>query len=260
MSADHTLRERLEEVLHSAASLIDGSMTVADKDDSGLDLVTSKDLEIQQFLEASLPEILPGSTVAGEEGFQESVIANLKSPVWLVDPIDGTVNFANGLPIFAISIALLSEGKAVLAGVLDVRHAMLFSAVRGKGAWLNGKKLEPENRQSRLVGMSSGLVSDLAANAPETLANLLCRYKLRNLGSQALQLCYAAAGFLRWTASREAKGWDDLAGALIARESGLDYGFYGPRANGIGEDQHSLCAPKSEFEELRQDLEKSRLP
>lgn len=257
IAPDDTLRHRFTEVLQSAAALLHGPLTIEDKDSSGLDLVTSKDLEVQEFLAVRLPEILPGSIAVGEEGFLEEAVSGSNAPIWLVDPIDGTVNFANGLPVFAISVALLSEGKTVLAGVLDVRHDLLFCAGLNQGAWLNGETLRPEQRQSRLVGMSSGLVSDLAVNSPETLVTMLGQFKLRNLGSQALQLCYAAAGILRWTASREAKGWDDLAGALVATESGLDYGSYGSTNGGIGENQYSLCAAKTEFDGLRKELQKS---
>lgn len=218
-----------------------------DKGSDGLDLVTSIDLAMQARLEQELAALLPGSAVTGEEGYRDG---RGEGPIWLVDPLDGTVNFVAGLPVYSVAAVLLAAGEPVLAAVYDVPRQELFSAVAGRGAFLNGTPLEPRAHKARLAVVSSGLLKDLAARAPDALTDLLGAFKLRNFGSQALHLCYAAAGRVSLVASREAKGWDDLAGALIAQEAGLVYGSYAPAAapRPMDQDQLSLCAPAGLFE------------
>ncbi len=222
--------------------------STVEKGQDGLDLVTSVDFAAQAALEEALPRLLPGSQVVGEEGFAE---ATGSAPFWLVDPLDGTVNFVAGLPSYAIAVVLVESGTPVLAAVYDVPHKRTYSAVLGGGAFLDGTPLVPRPRVAKLAVASSGLLRDLTEQSPQTLGKLLQDFKLRNFGSQALHLCYAAAGNLSLVASREAKGWDDMAGALIAREAGLTYGAYHLPAQGrpkINADQFSLCAPAPLFE------------
>lgn len=219
---------------------------VETKGHSGLDFVTSIDLALQHQLEQALPQLLPGSRVVGEEGFAGLTTGD--APVWLVDPLDGTVNFVAGLPCYAVAVALIEAGRPTLAAVYDIPHATLYSARAGGGAFCNGSGLIRRHHAARLAVLSSGLLRDLAEQAPGVLAATLGQFKLRNFGSQALHLCYAAAGRVSLVASREAKGWDDIAGALIAEEAGLRYGHYGAAMPATGADQYSLCAPADLFD------------
>ena len=233
-----------------AAEIFADPVEVAEKGDSGLDFVTSVDLAVQARLEAELAMLLPGSAVVGEEGF--AGMDTSTRPVWLVDPLDGTVNFVAGLPAFAIAVVLVVSGAPVLAAVRDIVQGTTYSAIAGGGAFRDGAPMARRGHGARLAVLSSGLLADLAAHSPETLSRLLRSFKLRNLGSQALHLCHAAAGHVSLVASREARGWDDLAGALIAREAGLRYGHYAGSEQGIspgiGAEQHSLCAPADLFD------------
>lgn len=244
-----SLRQKAVKTIGEAATLFGRDVAwVADKGDCGLDLVTSLDMTLQAHLVAQLPLLLNGSVACGEEEFHaQSVDHRL---VWLIDPLDGTINFAEGLPFFAISVALLVGGETALAVVWDVPHACAYSAAKGQGAFLGNVPFHAPQKRSRLGAVSSGLLQDLARHHPESLTVLLQNYKLRNLGSQALQLCYAATGALAFVASREAKGWDDAAGALIATEAGLAYGSYRDGRHGIDKDQFSLCTKPAEFSEL----------
>ena len=251
------LRPRLTGILVRATRVLSGPYSVAQKGHSGADLVTSKDLELQAHLFQELTLALPGSQAVGEEGFIETALPSTKEPVWLVDPLDGTVNFAHGVPFYGISVALYQEGAAILAGVVDAKHGHVFSAIKAGGAFIDDQPLNRPIGQSKLIALSSGLIADLARNSPSTLQCLLETHKLRNLGSQALQLCYAAAGIFQFVASREAKGWDDAAGALIAQECGLTYGSYRPAATVTGDDQYSLCAPEWMFDDLSNAFAKS---
>jgi myo-inositol-1(or 4)-monophosphatase len=229
----------------AAAEVFSDRFEVDAKGSDGLDFVTSIDLAMQRRLEAALPLLLPGSRVVGEEGFTG---LDTDGPVWLVDPLDGTVNFVAGLPAYSVAVVLIREGEADTAAVLDIPRNRSFSATRGGGAWLDGTRIQRPESAAKLGVLSSGLLADLADVAPDRLSGFLKAFKLRNLGSQALHLAYAAAGHLSLVASREAKAWDDLAGALIAQEAGLVYGHYGPANPPAGKNQMSLCTTPDLFD------------
>lgn len=254
---DDVLRRRLVVLLEQlATSSFVTNVAVRDKTDDGVDLVTSLDYELQEQLVEKLAALLPGSNVVGEEEF--SGLASDGRYVWLVDPLDGTVNFAAGLPCYAIAVVLLDQGVPVLAAVHDVPHGVTYSARHGGGALRGDLPIIATDNKARLGCMSSGLIRNLATNAPTTLAELVTAWKLRNLGSQALQLCYLAEGRLKFVASYEARAWDDLAGSLIAREAGLVYGHYSGVANPVpDEPQMSLCTRPDLFEDLAAHLGKS---
>ncbi|WP_052272420.1 inositol monophosphatase family protein [Leisingera sp. ANG-M7] len=232
----------------AAAEVFANGFETRAKGSCGLDLVTSVDLAMQARLETGLAALLPGSLVVGEEDFTG---APGDAPFWLVDPLDGTVNFVAGLPAYSVAAVLIEGGQPVLSAVYDVPNGMVFSAIAGKGAFADGVPLQRQESPARLAIVSSGLLRDLATRAPDQIAVLLQEFKLRNFGSQALHLCYAAAGRVSMVASREAKGWDDLAGALVAREAGLAYGPYhtpAERPPAMDADQFSLCAPADLFD------------
>ena len=230
-------------------------MEVHEKGSDGLDLVTSLDYSLQERLTDMLPELLPGSRVLGEEEYRPG--SDTSGMVWLVDPLDGTVNFVAGLPAYACCAVLLRDGCPVVAAVYDIPHQQLYSGIAGGGAFLDGASLVRRSHPAHLAVLSSGLLKDLAQHSPATLVELLAAAKLRNLGSQALHMCYAAAGHVTLVASREAKGWDDMAGALIAQEAGLRYGSYGEKRAPIEQDQCSLCCPPEIFVEYAAALAKS---
>jgi myo-inositol-1(or 4)-monophosphatase len=252
-----TLRQQLVELVDViSAGAFSKTAAVRDKGDDGVDLVTSIDYELQELLVARLPRLLPGSKVVGEEEFVG--LDTSCRYVWLVDPLDGTVNFVAGLPFYSVAVALLDRGLPVLAAVSDVPHAITYSALRGGGAMRNDMPLKVADNKARLGAMSSGLIRNLASNAPDVLAELVTVWKLRNLGSQALQLCYLAEGSLKFVASYEARAWDDIAGGLIAREAGLVYGHYsGGLRPAADAPQMSLCARADLFDELAAQLAKS---
>lgn len=244
IDAAQSLHDHLVSALPSVvAGVFSAAFETSGKGASGLDFVTSIDLAMQARLERDLSALLPTSLVLGEEGYVErSAPADDQTPVWLVDPLDGTVNFVAGLASYAVAIVLLVAGRPVLAAVHDVPQQKTYSAIAGGGAFLDGRPMVRRDHAARLGVLSSGLLRDLAQHDPAALAEILAAYKLRNFGSQAMHLCYAAAGQVSFVASREAKGWDDFAGALIAREAGLFYGQYVSTATpAIDADQYSLC-------------------
>lgn len=187
------------------------------------DLVTETDFAIQDRLSAQLVSLLPESRFIGEEGFVATEALSAQ-PHWIVDPLDGTLNYASGLPFFGASIALVVEGKAVLGVVYDYGSDAVFCATSGQRPTCNGESFSWDaTRAARApIAISSGFLalmrSDPAIYAPDWIGA-----RFRIFGAQAVQLCWAAAGRLRLNINPEAKLWDDAAGALICECAGAGY-------------------------------------
>ncbi len=186
-------------------------------------LCTEADVAAQNALTKKLQAIL-NVPVLGEEMTAEEQHAIWQSGdagLWCIDPIDGTSNFVRGLPYFAVSVALLREGKSVLAVVYDPAADEAFAAEQGRGAFLNGEKLigreaagslELALANVDLKRLSNKLVAQLATAPP------YCSQ--RNFGASALDWCYTAAGRFDVYLHGGQKLWDYAAGTLILWESG----------------------------------------
>lgn len=183
-----------------------------------LDLVSALDIWAEREVTAFLNQHFPGDTVLSEESSAEVRYADR---IWVLDPLDGTVNRASHVPFFALSLALLEKGQPVAGFVYDPSHDELFVALQGGGARLNGSPLAVATTNVFGLTLTSKLLRRLVRRAPEALYDLLAhKGRLRNFGAQALQLCYVAAGRLSAAASSETRLWDNAAGALIVREAG----------------------------------------
>ena len=178
------------------------------------DIVTQADKESEKFIKKRLDEECPGCSILGEEfGFSESD----SEYCWAIDPLDGTANYAGRLPIFAVSIALLHQGKPILGLIFDPNCDRTFEATEGGGAYLNGSKISVNNRD-RLDAISLfGVSTDIINRIPGYL-----RYvgKARSLGSAALHLCSVAAGYFDACLDINTSLWDVAAGSLILQEAG----------------------------------------
>ncbi len=191
------------------------------KDDGSL--CTEADVEAQAALSRKLQAIL-NVPVLGEEmseAEQHRLWESGREGLWCIDPIDGTSNFARGLPYFAVSVALLREHKSVLGAVYDPVANEMFAAERERGAFLNGQKLVA--RES--VGdLSQALASVDFKRLKKKLATKLVTHapysSQRNFGASALDWCYAAAGRYDLYLHGGQKLWDYAAGSLILSESG----------------------------------------
>ena len=176
------------------------------------DAVTNVDIRFQDKIMELINDLDPGADCLSEEAEFYSVEVQ---DCWIIDPLDGTSNFIQGLRPSAISIAKVS-GKDVLAAlVIDLSNLDVYSAVKSKGARFNFRKMEVIDSNIQLIGMSTGYL--MAGGMIPT------NYNVRVIGSQALQLCFVARGVLASTISNEAKAWDDVAGSLIVDESGGSY-------------------------------------
>lgn len=186
-----------------------------------IDLVTEVDHRSENMLLERIQAAYPQDTIVTEErGRFEG--ANGRS--WIIDPLDGTVNFAHGIPIFAVSIAYAVDRQVTLGVVYDPLRDECFSAERGKGAWLNGQSISPSRESSLQKAL---LVTGFSYN-PEIrdrnlplFVHLVKRAQaVRRLGSAALDMSYVACGRLEGYWELQLESWDIAAAALIAQESG----------------------------------------
>lgn len=185
------------------------------------DYVTSLDLHYQRALCDALSKAFPEWPILAEEDAPGAAVSS--GHWWIVDPLDGTFNFAHGLPFYGMSVALLHEGVSRVAAVYDFSKRCLYTASSGGGAFVGEEPVAPARSAHRVIAVSSGVVDWAITENPDLLPALRKLGKLRILGSQATQLAYVGCGFLSANISVEAKVWDDAAGALIAQEAGAHY-------------------------------------
>ena len=194
-------------------------------------LITAADLAMQHRLQTELARQWPQYVLLGEEmdaAEQESLLASPGAGLWCLDPLDGTGNFAAGIPFFAVSLAMICDG-AVQAGVVyDPCRDECFSALRGQGAWLNGRPLMAANTPERLRDAMA--MVDLK-RLPEPLIRAVAKkapYRSqRSFGSVALDWCWIAGGRCQVYLHGGQKLWDYAAGQLVMSESGAAGGLLG---------------------------------
>ncbi len=189
---------------------------------SEIDLVTEMDRASEDFLLGEVRRSDPLATLVSEEsGTTPGTSANC----WYIDPLDGTINYAHGIPIFTVSIAYQVRGDLTLAVVYDPMRDELFSAERGKGAWLNGNPIRVSHTTELIRSL---LVTGFPYDIRTNLVNNLDHFGwfaqrtrgVRRLGSAALDLAYVAAGRLDGYWELGIKPWDIAAGILLACEAG----------------------------------------
>jgi myo-inositol-1(or 4)-monophosphatase len=208
-----------------------------------IDLVTEMDLEIERAFRAMIAERFPTHAVLGEE-FEESGDRAARTRFcWVLDPIDGTTNYAHGLPIFCASLALEIDGVAVVGAVYDPNRHELFTAEKDHGAWLNGAPLRVSSAAQLLDSLLvTGFHYDIHHDSSELIGlfgEFISRARaVRRLGSAALDLCYVAAGRFDAFWEHKLQPWDVAAGALIVQEAGgqvttVDGGPFASRAGSV---------------------------
>ncbi len=187
------------------------------------DLVTEADEFSEKLLVARIRRRFPGHGILTEEGTSQSSLAS--EWLWLVDPLDGTVNYAHGLPSFSVSIALVHEGQVVCGAVCSPCQGLLFVAERGQGAWQDGKRLHvsaaPTLSQAMLsTGFPYRMVGNPENNLREFTQVALRAQAVRRLGVASLDLAWVAAGALDGYWEANLQPWDWAAGALLVEEAG----------------------------------------
>jgi len=243
----------IEEALAAALGALAGqSHAVVATKSSPSDPVTEADRTLERVITSTIHRLRPHDAVLGEEFGQ----ATTSSVRWIVDPIDGTVNFSYQIPAYAISIAVEVEGQVVEGVVHNPATGERFAARLGEGATRNGHPItarHPVPLEEALVGTGFAYHAGIRQRQGRVLATLLGEVRdIRRFGAAALDLCFVAAGRLNAYYETGLKIWDVAAGALIAREAGLEVATDLP---GIGEDRLCLCAPAGLFEALAVRLE-----
>lgn len=190
-----------------------------------IDLVTEVDLAVERMARALVAERFPDHRVLAEEGAGSDTRTVPSGPCWVFDPLDGTTNYAHGLPVFCASLALEVDGLAIVGAVYDPTRRELFTAERGVGAWLNGAPLRVSGAASLIDAMLCTGFSYHVHEAVEEAIGLFGRFlgqarAVRRLGSAAIDLCYVAAGRLDGFWERHLHPWDTAAGALVLEEAG----------------------------------------
>lgn len=186
-----------------------------------VDLVTEVDVACEAAVREVLGELMPGSAVLGEEGGA----TGSGEALWIVDPLDGTTNFAHAVPVFCVSIAYEFEGTMRAGVIYDALRDELFTAEAGGGAFLNGKKLAVTTREVLDTGLfATGFAYDYRVskrhNFDAFAAMTRASQGVRRLGAAALDLAYVAAGRFDGFWEMGLKPWDTAAGMLLVREAG----------------------------------------
>ena len=239
-AADYARRRRSELFGTGAAGGSAASSAAVQAKSTPTDPVTLADTETELLIRERLAQMRPGDAILGEEGGASSTGGTVR---WVVDPIDGTVNFLYGIPAYAVSVAAQVDGVSVAGAVADVAAGEIYSAAAGLGADV----ISSDGRRRRLgcsrvqelsmtlLGTGFGYSPPRRAAQAALLAQLLPQVRdVRRLGSAALDLCMVAAGRLDAHYEHGLHEWDWAAGALIAAEAGAVVVLPGAEDPGAG--------------------------
>jgi myo-inositol-1(or 4)-monophosphatase len=187
-----------------------------------VDLVTPFDTKAQRTIFDYLSSFFPDHDYLAEEGLSQNKGAEMR---WIIDPLDGTTNYAHHYPVFTISIALERKSEIVLGLVYDPMREEMFSALKGKGAFLNGKKISVSDIDELDKSLlATGFPYDVRISHKNNILhfnNFIIRAQgIRRCGSAAMDLCYVACGRYDGFWELKLKPWDMAAGALIVQEAG----------------------------------------
>jgi myo-inositol-1(or 4)-monophosphatase len=230
-----TLRSVAVRVAGEAADLVarmraDGDDGVAegvaevDTKSSETDAVTAADRASERLIRALLARQRPGEPVLGEELGSDGAAGASDGVSWVVDPIDGTVNYLYGLPWYAVSVAAVHAGRPVAAGVVEPSSGRVWSAALGHGATLDGRRLRVSGERRldlALVGTGFAYSRERRVWQARLVGELVARTRdVRRGGSAVLELCGVAAGWLDGFVEHGLSPWDWSGASLIATEAG----------------------------------------
>jgi myo-inositol-1(or 4)-monophosphatase len=238
-------------VAREAAELVrtrrEAPVEVADTKTSLVDVVTEADRASEDLVRSLLVAARPDDAFLGEETGGEAGSSGVR---WVVDPIDGTVNFLYGIPQYAVSVAAEVDGAAVAGVVVNAATGVEYAAILGGGATRDGRPIgvrAPAPLAERLLLTGFSYDAERRAVQAAALARLLPRVRdIRRLGSCALDLCHVAEGLADGYVEEAVKLWDHAAGGLIAREAGARTGLYA----GAGGLEALVAAPAHGFDEI----------
>ena len=216
---------------------------------SPTDVVTAADTALEALVRDRLAQLRPGEAVVGEERGGAAADGGV---TWVVDPIDGTVNFLYGLPWYAVSLAATRDGVSLAGAVAEPPTGRLWSAARGAGATCDGSPLratDVTDVSMALVGTGFSYLAERRTRQAAFIGSLLPRVRdVRRSGSSALDVCAVAAGWLDAYVEHGTHWWDWAASVLIAQEAGVVVRVPGPTGHpapddGLGADTLLAAAP-----------------
>jgi myo-inositol-1(or 4)-monophosphatase len=219
------LSTAIEAVIKAGAMQLAGAGHLHVEKKGAIDLVTEVDREVEQMFRALIAGRFPDHAILAEEFEARGDRERTSHYTWVFDPVDGTTNYAHGLPIFCSAASLEIDGAAVVAAIYDPSRRELFTAERGAGAWLNGAPLRV-SAADRVIDalLCTGFPYTVHDDSRRLLdvfgAFLETSRAVRRLGSAAIDLCYVAAGRLDGFWEMQLNPWDMSAGALLVSEAG----------------------------------------
>ena len=217
------LMDELEQVVRAAGAIMHKAFTATERPAYSLkgrqDYLTATDGAVEQFVREQIARRFPGDAVLGEEAGGATDGPRL----WIVDPVDGTANFARQIPHFCISLGLMERGVLEAGAIYEPMHDELFIAQRGRGAWLNRARMQVSgvaelSAASIEVGWSTRVPVESYLEMVGKAAHAGCQ--VRRAGSGALGLAYVAAGRCEGYTEAHINAWDVAAGLLLVREAG----------------------------------------
>lgn len=225
-AADFVRRRRPEVFGTAGAVRSEGTPTAVRSKSTPTDPVTVADTETERLVRERLAVLRPGEAILGEEHGGDA--AEHGAVRWVVDPIDGTVNFVYGIPAYVVSLAAQVDGRSIAGAVADVCSGDVYSAAIGRGATITEAGIrrtlhcnDVSELSMALVGTGFGYQSERRAFQASLLAQMLPLVRdVRRMGAAALDLCMVAAGRLDAHYEHGLNVWDWAAGALIAAEAG----------------------------------------
>ena len=192
---------------------------------SATDLVSEVDRASEQLIVDAVRQSRPGDGIVGEEGTTDDGTSGWR---WVIDPLDGTINYLYGLPSYAVSIAVERHGRAEVGVVAQPAHRETFFAIRGRGATCNGVPIATSGHHdlaTALVGTGFSYEADRRAEQALVLARVLPAVRdIRRAGAASVDLCWVACGRLDGYFEHGLQPWDFAAGALLATAAGARTG------------------------------------
>lgn len=249
------LRALAESAAVAAGELLLGARfdeMVVDTKSSPTDVVTQMDTAAERLLVAHLLGARPDDGVLGEESGERVGTSGVR---WVLDPIDGTVNYLYGIGHWAVAVAAEVDGVVEVGVVADPSKGLTYVAVRGEGAWCADRRLSvgtPTSLAQALVGTGFGYAAERRRTQAAVVAGLLPQVRdVRRMGAAALDLCAVATGQLDGYYEQGLKPWDLAAAGLVAQEAGaVVAGLHGEPAG----ERLVIAAPPSLFDSLHEAL------
>lgn len=249
MSLPEELRQIAITIAREAGAVVSRRSTEhlhPDTKSTATDVVTEVDRDTEKLIRQRLADLRPGDGMLGEEGTDDPGSTGVR---WIVDPLDGTVNYLYGIGAYSVSIAAELDGQVVAGAVYDAATGVGYDGVRGGGSYRNGVRLacsDVTDLGHALLGTGFGYDAQVRADQGALIANVLPRVRdIRRIGSAALDMCWVAGGVLDAYFERGTHEWDRAAGLLIAEEAGARFAVIPENGRDL-----VVLAPPAIFDEL----------